>query len=233
MDTDLTNGDHRARVAASRRERMRMRLIDSALHVFADKGVDATDIKDVIEAAGVSRGSFYNYFQTNEELMGAVLEVLGNELLQVVDAVVVAHEDPALRVASGIRMVLRVAAMHPLLARFTARVGIQLIAGNSLAMQYLPRDISAGVASGQFQVSHPIAALAMALGATHAAICAMTLDVPLPEDFAESVALQVLMGLGLGHALATTLVKVPLEPVSLPPHALLARTLKLSSTPLE
>jgi len=66
--------DHRPRVAAERRARMRRKLVESALLVFAGKGVDASVIEDVIVAAGVSRGTFYNYFRTNAELLAAVNE---------------------------------------------------------------------------------------------------------------------------------------------------------------
>lgn len=203
---------------------MRMRLIESALHVFAEKGIDATDIKDVIEAAQVSRGSFYNYFQTNDELMGAVLQELGNELLALVDAVVTKRQDPAERVACGLRMVLRTASQHPLLARFVSRAGIHMVAGNSLAMQYLPRDIQTGLAQGHFHAQQPLAALTMTLGTAHAALCAMAMSDGLSADFPEEVAFQVLLGLGVRRAKARAVVSQAIEAVSLPADALLART---------
>jgi len=62
----------RWRAGAERRQRMRLRLIESALPVFAEKGLDAASIDDVIAAAGVSRGTFYNYFRTDVELAAAV-----------------------------------------------------------------------------------------------------------------------------------------------------------------
>jgi AcrR family transcriptional regulator len=217
--------DHRVRVAAARRERMRMRLVESALHVFADKGLDAADIQDVIEHAQVSRGSFYNYFRTNEELMAAVLEALSNELLDLVDAVVTSRKDPAERVACGIRMVLHAAWEHGLYARFVARVGIERAIANSLALQYLPRDIRAGMASGQFHVAHLMSALVLALGTTHAAICAMSMSGELPPDFPGEVACQVLLGLGMSRAAARKRASGPIEPVVFPDGSLLARTL--------
>ena len=49
-------------MAAERRARMRRTLVEAALLVFAEKGVDASVIDDVITAAGVSRGTFYKLF---------------------------------------------------------------------------------------------------------------------------------------------------------------------------
>lgn len=48
----MTVEDHRVRVAAERRARMKRRLIESALLVFAEKGFDAADIKDVAVLLG-------------------------------------------------------------------------------------------------------------------------------------------------------------------------------------
>ena len=92
------HADHRPRVAAERRTRMRRKLVESALFVFAEKGVDASVIEDVIAAAGVSRGTFYNYFRTNGELLAAAIDELGNE---VVDVDRVAGESDALARARG------------------------------------------------------------------------------------------------------------------------------------
>ncbi len=93
--------DHRPRVAAERRARMRRKLVESALLVFAEKGVDASVIEDVIAAAGVSRGTFYNYFRTNAELLVAAIDELGNEVVDLVELRVKAMPSPAARLFTG------------------------------------------------------------------------------------------------------------------------------------
>ncbi|MEY4756642.1 MAG: hypothetical protein RJA34_1540, partial [Pseudomonadota bacterium] len=74
----MSTPDFRSRVAADKRERMRARLIEAAMEVFATQGVEATVIEDVIAQAGVSRGTFYNYFRTTEAVMSAVQQAVGN-----------------------------------------------------------------------------------------------------------------------------------------------------------
>ena len=96
--------DHRTRVAAERRARMHRKLVESALLVFAEKGVDAPVIDDVIAAAGVSRGTFYNYFRTNGELLAAAIQQLGNELVEHIEERVKAIPSPAVRVFTGLRL---------------------------------------------------------------------------------------------------------------------------------
>src|SRR3546814_12397923 len=60
--------DFRIRVAADRRERMRARLLDAVLDLYQPgRGGAHLVIDDVIQAAGVSRGTFYKYFDSLEE----------------------------------------------------------------------------------------------------------------------------------------------------------------------
>src|SRR4029453_9176360 len=55
-------------------EARRLQLIDTALDVFAAKGLEAATIKDLSDAAGVAQGLLYQYFRSKEELLEAVLQ---------------------------------------------------------------------------------------------------------------------------------------------------------------
>src|SRR5512137_1877770 len=86
--------DHRPRVGRERRARMRLRIIESALRVFAEKGPEAAVIDDFIKAAGVARGTFYNHFRTTEELLIATSNRLENELIAAIMQVNGTIDDP-------------------------------------------------------------------------------------------------------------------------------------------
>ncbi|MEZ0362236.1 TetR/AcrR family transcriptional regulator [Mycobacterium sp. pUA109] len=58
-------------------QRRRAQLIDAALVVFARKGVDGTSVKDIAQAAAVTPGLLYHYFDSKEDLVAAVLEERG------------------------------------------------------------------------------------------------------------------------------------------------------------
>ncbi|HAK97177.1 MAG TPA: hypothetical protein DCM87_19860 [Planctomycetes bacterium] len=64
----------RKRRAALDRERRREQIVDAAVEVFAGKGYRAASIADIIEKAGVARGTFYLYFTSKEEAFNAVLD---------------------------------------------------------------------------------------------------------------------------------------------------------------
>ena len=214
--------DHRTRVAADRREKMRARLIESAMLVFARRGVEGSVIDEVISVAEVSRGTFYHYFRTNEELLAAVAAEVGNQLLQIVDPVIRELPDPAARVTCGIRLALLVARAHPCLAGFMAKVGPPALGAQSLATVYLPRDIEDGIRSGRFAPMPQRLAFDMITGPVLAAFHTLQTEV-VPEDYPQQMAQAVLMALGVPKAAAAKAAALPLPPLQLQDDALLVR----------
>lgn len=55
----------------------RSRVYEEAMRQFAEKGVDATHVEDVVAAAGVAWGTFYRWFPRKQDVLleGAVLHV--------------------------------------------------------------------------------------------------------------------------------------------------------------
>lgn len=225
----MENSDHRTRVGAERRRRMRLRLIESALLVFAAKGIDRASIDDVIEAAGVSRGTFYNYFRTDAELAEAVSEELTTEMIAHVEASVGHLANPVERVARGLRIYLAAAASFPLFARFTSQAGFRSVSPNQLLREYLPRHIVEGVKSGRMEVPDVSLAVDMIVGAALSAVHALSTRT-VSRHYAENAVMHVLVGLGVTRATARKLAHAPVDDIVPPPGSLLARTQPRSST---
>lgn len=59
--------------AAWRREQ----VLDSALEVFADRGIDGASVKDVANAAGVTPGLLYHYFASKEVIVATLFAERG------------------------------------------------------------------------------------------------------------------------------------------------------------
>jgi AcrR family transcriptional regulator len=55
----------------SRKQRLREELIAAALERFASDGFDATTIDDIVRDVGVSRRTFFRYFETKEDVVTA------------------------------------------------------------------------------------------------------------------------------------------------------------------
>jgi AcrR family transcriptional regulator len=65
---------------SSRRERRiaarRTLILDAAARLFAEKGFHRTTTKDIAEAADVSEGTLYNYFENKDEMLMGIMTLL-------------------------------------------------------------------------------------------------------------------------------------------------------------
>ncbi len=68
--------DRRSSRAERQREQRRRELLDVALRIFAERGYHHTRITDIIDAAGVARGTFYLYFDGKNAIFHALLDDL-------------------------------------------------------------------------------------------------------------------------------------------------------------
>lgn len=63
------------------RDVKRLKIVEAAAARFARFGYEATAMDDVAQAAGVSKGSLYDYFEDKEDLFYAVFEWLQQTLI--------------------------------------------------------------------------------------------------------------------------------------------------------
>jgi len=72
----------------------RAQLLAAALSVFARKGYHGASVSDILDAAGVARGTFYNYFEGKREAFDAVAEALMETVTAAVVPIDVARPIP-------------------------------------------------------------------------------------------------------------------------------------------
>lgn len=114
--------DHRTRVGNERSARTVSRILEAAMQVLADRGPDATQIEDVVRAAGISRGTFYNHFASVDELRAATSEWTTRETIASIEKALAGLQGPALRLRVGLRLFFAKAQEDPVWCRFVARV---------------------------------------------------------------------------------------------------------------
>jgi AcrR family transcriptional regulator len=59
----------------ARRARTRQALLDAATRLFAERGYHETGVPDIVKAAGVSQGTFYQYFSHRRDVLMALTQV--------------------------------------------------------------------------------------------------------------------------------------------------------------
>ncbi|WP_348674205.1 TetR/AcrR family transcriptional regulator [uncultured Abyssibacter sp.] len=74
MNNTVTALDSRAKPAASRRDQTRLRIIKGGARAFAERGFEGTSVQAILDAAGVSRRTFYVHFSDKSAVLSAIYE---------------------------------------------------------------------------------------------------------------------------------------------------------------
>lgn len=147
-----------------RKWRTRAALVKAAQRLIAEGKVNVP-VLEITQAADVGMGSFYNHFDSKEQLFEAavtdVLDAYGSMLDQLTESI----EDPAETFATSFRLTGRLFRRRPQESRILLANGMELLSSRRGLAPRALRDIKAGVAAGRFDVDDPELALAMAGGA--------------------------------------------------------------------
>lgn len=200
--------DHRQRVGAQRRERTRTLLLKSMLSLMREDFATIPSIDETISAAGVSRGTFYKYFPSAEALIQELVGKIAEGWVRTIDPVLRIHEDPADRVAQGIRLAARLAIHQPAMA---ALLG-QLEWSNyrvPVMMEFLRRDIEEGISAARFERIPTSLAFHVVAGAALSAMQHL-LQTAGDDDFSELAAEVALRALGVSMKVARITARRPL-----------------------
>src|ERR1700761_8089642 len=80
---------------ARRKRETRARLLDAALRLMAEKGMEGVAINEITEAADVGFGSFYNHFESKEAIYSTLVDNVFEEFADMLDRLAGGISDPA------------------------------------------------------------------------------------------------------------------------------------------
>ncbi|WP_248324226.1 MULTISPECIES: TetR/AcrR family transcriptional regulator [unclassified Caballeronia] len=212
---------------ARRKRETRARLLDAALRLMAEKGMEGVAINEITEAADVGFGSFYNHFDSKEAIYGTLVDTVFEEFANMLDRLGRGLSDPAEIIAVSVRHTILRARHDPVWGRFLIREGFSARATSRGLGQRLLRDIGNGIAAKRFVVADPLIGF-LAVGGTVLSVIAAELnyvaaDAPAPgvlaelgfsgEHLPERTAAMLLQTLGLKRAEAEKIATRPLPVV--------------------
>lgn len=134
-----------------RRQRTRSAIIAAGQQLFATRSMEGVSIDDIVEAADVAKGSFYNHFEDKEGLAATIIELVQGDCEHHVFVANQDVEDAAARVARALAVMVRYAHDHPdrlqaMLALSNRRTNVQAPLNAGVA-----HDIRIGLDTGCFK----------------------------------------------------------------------------------
>lgn len=153
-----------------RRARTRAALLQAGQALFAAQPVDAVSIDDIVLAADVAKGSFYNHFPDKEALAREIAATVRAEAEAEIDAANAGVTDPARRMARGQAVFIRFALRNPQRARAMMRLFAGATLPNAPMNRGVRSDVEAGLASGSFHGVTLETGVLMAMGMAMVAV---------------------------------------------------------------
>lgn len=148
---------------ARRKQLTRAALIKAAQGLIA-AGKFNVPVLEITQAADVGMGSFYNHFDSKEDLFGAALDEIFDGYGALLDHLPEV-EDPAETFARSFRLTGRLFRRRPQESRALLNSGLAaMMSDRGLAPRAL-RDIKAAARAGRFTVADPQVSLALAAAA--------------------------------------------------------------------
>lgn len=186
----------------------------AAAQGFIARGELNAPVLEITQAADVGMGSFYNHFESKEQLFRAAvdgaLETLGGYLDSLADEIA----DPAEAFTASFRITGRVFRLQPELSRVLLHSGPELIASEHGLGPRAARDMAAAASAGLFTFDDPEVALSLVAGAL-LGLGQLLLHQPdrNDEETVDQMTFAVLLSLGVSAAGAHRLCSRPLPPM--------------------
>lgn len=139
--------------SSRRRARSRAALISAAREIMSVKGVDATTIADITEAADLGFGTFYNHFKSKEEIVDVAMADMVEQMGDRIDELIAPIKDPFFAQIVAWHQVVERAIEDPVWGWFVLRSSKTLNMMNEGLMSRFRRDVKAAVAAGKFKVN--------------------------------------------------------------------------------
>ncbi|MBA4761833.1 TetR/AcrR family transcriptional regulator [Sphingomonas sp.] len=158
-------------VATGRVARTRNALLQAGRALFAERPFDAVAIDDIVQAASVAKGTFYNHFDDKDGLLNAIVGEIRNGIESRITMVNAGVEDPPARVARAICVYVASAAAEPAEGHILLRNDPRGFGRTSLN-DGLRTDLTAGLQSGRLVVPTVEAGLLFVIGVTHSLLLA-------------------------------------------------------------
>jgi AcrR family transcriptional regulator len=154
-------------------EERKQELIDAAERLFAERGYEDTAVSDIVREIRVGQGTFYHYFKSKEDILGAVAEKQVAPLAEEVSGIAKSDAHPAFKLNAMMNSFLKANSSESGLMRQLHQKGNYLIHQKKeeiIRARVLPLMMevaSKGVAERYFNTECPEESIVFLLASAH------------------------------------------------------------------
>jgi hypothetical protein len=144
-------------------QKTKQRILETASRLFAEKGLENVNVEDVVKEVGVTRGAFYHYFKSREELIVGVTckdfndnnpfalayKEKGLNALEKLRFILKYFNRPSLDMSAGLRNEKQKLANNPVVFKSLMLFQVNVIA------QHLEKLLIEGNEDGSISVKYP------------------------------------------------------------------------------
>ncbi len=145
-------------------EETRRRLLEATREQMAEGGPESITIQSITAKADIGQGTFYNYFDSRDAVIDAVIFEVVESLGQRLDALTANMSDAAEIYSYSTRHLMHTAVSDPVWGWLVVRLGIAQQGLLGVLGPRASRDIQIGVDSGRFTIDSVTFASAMTFG---------------------------------------------------------------------
>ena len=75
------------KLSVEKKEAKKDKIIEKSMELFCEKGYRTTKVEEITKALGISKGNFYTYFNSKEEVLYEVLNIMKNERIRMMEEI--------------------------------------------------------------------------------------------------------------------------------------------------
>ena len=200
------------KVSSSKRQATRQLLLYAARDLVLETGHDRISIEEITDRAKVSKGTFYNYFGTKQDVFAAVAQALkarlAADLVKTTDPI----KDPAMKVAVTLKFYLYQSLDNQDWREFTRFTGLTELYLEQDTEERV-EDLQWGIKAGRFKGDNVYLTDSLISGMYRHVLSEIDQG-PLARDACDYAIRSILQMLGLPEIVAKALTQTRLPPIA-------------------
>ncbi|MBT4494786.1 MAG: TetR/AcrR family transcriptional regulator [Gammaproteobacteria bacterium] len=204
-------------VSSDKRQATRKALLSAAKELVFEKGHDRISVQEITSCARVATGTYYNYFDSKQDIFYAVADDMKDEMARALDDSRAIIKDPAMLVSVTLKYYFYQTIDNDDWREFTHCVGLGDLPLQQSSEQCL-EDIQRGIKAGRFRVDD--------IHFTQNLVTGMVSHVSreiqkgrIGRNAVEFAIRSILQMLGLPDLVSKALTQTPLPPIAAPKRA--------------